>query len=107
MCWGGGLAQSYPGQQKVMVFISAGLEGEVHPRKLHKDLHRELLGGGLCQHRQTDGDITELKLHQTSGFHMSLDWSYFKSKKSDHVWVCVAALSRCVLVPSVHTKGLR
>lgn len=64
-------SKSYAGQQKVTVFISAGLEGEVHPRKLHEDLHRELHGGGLCQHLQTDGDITELKLRPTSGFRKS------------------------------------
>lgn len=61
-------SERYAGQQKVMVFTSAGLEGEVHPRKLHKDLHRELLGAGLSQNLQTDVDITELKQHQTSGF---------------------------------------
>lgn len=65
-------SERYAGQQKVTVFISAGLEGQVHPRKLHEDLHRELHGGGLCQRLQTDGDITELKSRQTSGFRTSL-----------------------------------
>lgn len=46
--WRGVSSERYAGQQKLMVFVSAGLEGEVHPRKLHEDLHRELHGGGLC-----------------------------------------------------------
>lgn len=60
-------------------------------------------------------EMDRAEIPSTSGFCMSWGLSYSygwskmsnsKSQKFDHVWLCVAALSRCILVPSVHTRGL-
>lgn len=95
-----GRAAGRDGHRCETVFFCAGLEGEIHPPELHPDLHGELHRGGPSVW------VPLLSAHKSPQLLFAYRLVESMDVCNSSVCVCVAAVSRCLLVPGADGEVL-